>query len=178
MRRFAFILASLLQVLVQPFTVCVPIRQRDIVANASRRLRLPMDPRELDDEAVSTIDTPRIFNYHSQRNALGVNINKSFLSVALALVTTVLASKPVRADGNRDESIYTDPENGFSVMKLPGWSVMPKQPPTISLQKMQPEEVIFVASSFLEGEISLSSRYSLCCISYLLFLERWVLHNV
>ena len=78
-------------------------------------------------------------------------IVKPFLSAATAILATLALTKSARAVMDRDESIYKDTENGFSVVKLVGWSILPKQPPTISLQKFQPEEVIFVASSFLEG---------------------------
>lgn len=78
-------------------------------------------------------------------------IIKPFLSAATAILATLALKKSARAVVDRDESIYKDTENGFSVIKLVGWSILPKQPPTISLQKFQPEEVIFVASSFLEG---------------------------
>ena len=78
---------------------------------------------------------------------------KPFLSAATAILASLSLTKLAKAAIDRDESIYRDTENGFCVIKLIGWSILPKQPPTISLQKFQPEEVIFVASSFLEGRL-------------------------
>jgi hypothetical protein len=78
-------------------------------------------------------------------------IMKPFLTAATALFASLALTKSAKAALDRDESIYRDTENGFTVVKLVGWSILPKQPPTITLQKFQPEEVIFVASSFLEG---------------------------
>ena len=78
-------------------------------------------------------------------------IMKPFLTAATAVFASLSLTKSAKAVVDRDESIYRDTENGFTVVKLVGWSILPKQPPTITLQKFQPEEVIFVASSFLEG---------------------------
>lgn len=87
-----------------------------------------------------------------------MNMNKIIipgpvLAATTALLTVLLSMKPAHALKDMDDvDIYKDVDNGFSVAKLPGWSLMPKQPPTLSLQAIQPEEVIFVASSFMEGE--------------------------
>lgn len=87
-----------------------------------------------------------------------INLNKikipgPVLAATTTLLTVLLSMKPADALKDMDDmDIYKDIDNGFSVAKLPGWSLMPKQPPTLSLQAIQPEEVIFVASSFMEGE--------------------------
>ena len=86
-----------------------------------------------------------------------INVNERKIAQPVAAATTtiltiLLSMKPANALKDMDESdTYKDLDNGFSVAKLPGWSLMPKQPPTLSLQAIQPEEVIFVASSFMEG---------------------------
>jgi hypothetical protein len=106
------------------------------------------DPRELQENTISNSHVPRNYNTQIQRTS------KSFISaLALFTSTVIIASpRPVKANP-RDESTYLDSENGFSVLKLQGWSAAPKQPPTISvgIGKLQLEEVLFVASSFLEG---------------------------
>lgn len=84
-----------------------------------------------------------------------------FLTAATAVFASLALTKSAKAVVDRDESIYRDTENGFTVVKLVGWSILPKQPPTITLQKFQPEEVIFVESSFLEGR-SLNLCIRLC----------------
>jgi hypothetical protein len=87
-----------------------------------------------------------------------INVNEfkipgQVLAATTTLLTVLLSMKPANALKDADDfDIYKDIVNGFSVAKLPGWSLMPKQPPTLSLQAIQPEEVIFVASSFMEGE--------------------------
>ena len=86
-------------------------------------------------------------------------IMKPFLTAATALFASLALTKSAKAVVDRDESIYRDTENGFTVVKLVGWSILPKQPPTITLQKFQPEEVIFVASSFLEGKSECSAFF-------------------
>jgi hypothetical protein len=92
-------------------------------------------------------------------------IMKPFLTAATALFASLALRNSAEAVVDRDESIYRDTENGFTVVKLVGWSILPKQPPTITLQKFQPEEVIFVASSFLEGRsVNLYIRLCHYCI--------------
>ena len=100
------------------------------------------------------------FNLKVASNSLEpINVNERkipapVLAATTTLLTVLLSMKPANALKDIDEvDIYKDIDNGFSVAKLPGWSIMPKQPPTLSLQAIQPEEVIFVASSFMEGEL-------------------------
>ena len=99
-----------------------------------------------DDDSDRTLSTTLIPTNRPQSQII-----KPFVSAAAAILASLALTKSARAVVDYDESIYKDTENGFSVIKLVGWSILPKQPPTISLQKFQPEEVIFVASSFLEG---------------------------
>jgi hypothetical protein len=85
------------------------------------------------------------------------------LAATTTLLTVLLSMTPANALKDMDDvDIYKDMDNGFSVAKLPGWSLMPKQPPTLSLQAIQPEEVIFVASSFMEGEFIKNLQLNVC----------------
>jgi hypothetical protein len=90
---------------------------------------------------------------HEPINVNEFKIPGQVLAATTTLLTVLLSMTPANALKDMDDvDIYKDMDNGFSVAKLPGWSLMPKQPPTLSLQAIQPEEVIFVASSFMEGE--------------------------
>ena len=145
MRSVFITIAVLLQVFVASFRNHVPSNPAGCIYRVA--LSTVINLRACNSDAASTSSVPSTINSQIQRT-----VNKSFLSAALLLATTVLSSKPVMAASDREEVTYVDNENGFSVLRLPGWSIMPKQPPTVSLQKFQPEDVLFVASSFLEGE--------------------------
>ena len=149
MRSVFITIAVLLQVFVASFRNRIPSNPAGCIYRDA--LSTVITLRACNSDAASTSSVPTTINGQMQRT-----VNKSFLSAALLLATTVLSSKPVIAASNREEVTYVDNENGFSVLRLPGWSIMPKQPPTLSIQKFQPEDVLFVASSFLEGEF--------CCL--------------
>ena len=140
--RVAVICLSLLPVLIQSFRDSVLSKQLKCTPWAcSRLISFSMKTSHSNLDPVNT-------NIHFRRER-----SNHIAAAAVALSSTLLFPRVNKAEVNREESTYVDVENGFSVLRLPGWSIMPKQPPTISLQKFQPEEVLFVASSFLEGKL-------------------------
>ena len=67
---------------------------------------------------------------------VGVNINKgSFLARATQV----------------EAGVYVDNVNGFSVDVPVGWIVLPKKDPSTTLTRYRIEDVLFVASNFVEG---------------------------
>lgn len=76
---------------------------------------------------------------------------KSYISAAASVFAAIVAPLAAKAVGDRNEFVYIDKDNGFSVIKALGWSTMPQQPPSLTSQGPELEEAVFVASSFLEG---------------------------
>jgi hypothetical protein len=76
---------------------------------------------------------------------------KSYISAAASMLVSIVAPVAAKAVGDRNEFVYIDKDNGFSVIKALGWSTMPQQPPSLTPQGPELEEAVFVASSFLEG---------------------------
>lgn len=151
--RFTVFLAFLLPALAQSFGCNLFTKQLQRTSSAcGRAISLSMKVGDPNREHDSILSSPVNVNTYLQRDR-----KKYFNSAMAALFTSSLFSKSVKAEVNREETLYTDVENGFSVLRLPGWKMMPKQPPTITPQKFQPEEVLFVASSFLEGNFCWSS---------------------
>ena len=81
----------------------------------------------------------------------GMLSRKSYVSAAASMLVAICAPVAAKAVGDRNEFIYVDKDNGFSVIKALGWSTMPQQPPSLTPQGVELEEAVFVASSFLEG---------------------------
>ena len=138
--RVAVICMSLLPVLIQSFRDSVLSKQLKCTPSACSRL-ISFTFKDSNSN-LGPVNT----NMHFRREK-----NNHLVSAAVALSSTLLFPRVTQAEVSREESTYVDVENGFSVLRLPGWSMMPKQPPTITIQRFQPEEVLFVASSFLEG---------------------------
>ena len=50
-----------------------------------------------------------------------------------------------------EENLFQDPEKEFSILIPPGWTILPRKYPVNSSTKYKQENILFVASNFIEG---------------------------